>query len=395
MQLKTSWMTARKLAIGVISVTLLVGAGCKKSDNTAAQPGPRNDQQVANDIQAKINAETALNGQDIQVGVQNGVATLNGTVSDNASRALAANDSGTVAGVKTVINNLTVQSQTQAAATQPQAPVPPPIAPSKPPAPHRDRDSDPKGHRHHDPDANAGNGGNYPPPPDQGNDQVAQQQAPPPPQAAPEPVQTVAPPPPPPPRPVAKTVTIPAGTVVPIRITETLDSAHAQANDAFHGSLAGDLIVDGMIAVPQGSPIVGRVIDAKDAAHFKGSSLLSIELTQLNARGHEIPVVTDAYSKEGQGRGKNTAEKAGGGAALGAIIGALAGGGKGAAIGAAAGGGLGAGVNGVTRGQQVQIETESLVNFRLQSPVTVTTSQRLGGPRADETNNDAPQLERR
>ena len=86
------------------------------------------------------------------------------------------------------------------------------------------------------------------------------------------------------------------------------------------------------------------------------------------------------------GRGKNTAAKTGGGAALGAIIGALAGGGKGAAIGAVTGGGVGAGVNGVTRGQQVQIPSETLVSFHLQSPISVTTSKTVGGSRGDNPN---------
>jgi hypothetical protein len=88
--------------------------------------------------------------------------------------------------------------------------------------------------------------------------------------------------------------------------------------------------------------------------------------------------VTDAYDKQGAGRGKNTALKTGGGAAVGAILGGLLGGGKGAAIGAASGGGLGAGVNGVTKGQQVQIPTETLVTFHLQSPISVTTSNKVG-----------------
>jgi hypothetical protein len=143
-----------------------------------------------------------------------------------------------------------------------------------------------------------------------------------------------------------------------------------------------------MVAIPQGSSVTGRVIDAQDAAHFKGSALLSIELTAITARGQHIQVVTDSYAKQGAGRGKNTAAKAGGGAALGAIIGALAGGGKGAAIGAAAGGGLGAGVNGVTRGQQVEIQSETLVNFRLQSPISVTTAQSI-------RNYDNTQLQQR
>jgi hypothetical protein len=176
-------------------------------------------------------------------------------------------------------------------------------------------------------------------------------------------------------------------------MTDALDSASTQPGQTFRGTVAGDLIADGMIAIPQGATIVGRVVDAKDAAHFKGSALLSIELTQINAHGRQIAIVTDTFTKEGAGRGKNTATKAGGGAALGAIIGALAGGGKGAAIGAVTGGGVGAGVNAVTRGQQVQIPSETLVNFKLQSPVTVTTSRAVGAPR--EYGNDQPALEQR
>jgi hypothetical protein len=181
-----------------------------------------------------------------------------------------------------------------------------------------------------------------------------------------------------------------------VRITEALSSKDAQPNQVFHGSLAGDLIADGMVAVPQGAEVVGRVVDAKDAAHFAGSSLLSIELTQINTKSRQIPVVTEAYSKEGQGRGKNTAVKTGGGAAVGAIIGALAGGGRGAAIGAAAGGATGAGVNAVTRGQQVQIQPETLINFKLQSPITVTTTRALGQVRSfDDNTSTSPQLEQR
>jgi hypothetical protein len=181
--------------------------------------------------------------------------------------------------------------------------------------------------------------------------------------------------------------------VIPVRMIDSLNSETAQPGQSFRGTLAGDLIADGMIALPQGTLVTGRVADAKDAAHFKGSALLSLELTAIDGRGRSIPLVTDTYTKEGAGRGKNTAAKAGGGAALGAIIGALAGGGKGAAIGAVAGGGAGTAVNGVTRGQQVQISSETLVNFHLQSPVTVTTSRVLGGPRENDDNQ--PQLQPR
>jgi hypothetical protein len=192
---------------------------------------------------------------------------------------------------------------------------------------------------------------------------------------------------------VAKTVILPEDTVIPIRMIDALDSENAQPGQSFRGTLAGDLIADGMVALPQGTLVTGRVVDAKDAAHFKGSALLSLELTAIDARGRSIPLVTDTYTKEGPGRGKNTIAKTAGGAALGGIIGALAGGGTGAAIGAVAGGGAGTAVNGVTRGQQVQIPSETLVNFHLQSPVTVTTSRAIGAPRESEDNQ--PQLQPR
>ena len=346
--MKTAFLIRRGIPLTVLTGFLVLGAGCKNQPTPTAQevtpaaapqPTPRSDQQIGSDIQAKIGAESALTGQNIQISVANGVATLDGKVDNNASRALAAADSATVDGVRTVVNNLVVAPAKAAKA----APVP----------------------KRHKEVAQAA-----PPPP-----------PPPPPPPAQEPVQVVAPPPPPPPPPppVAKTVTLPTGTVIPIRMTDTLDSGKTQPNTVFHGSLAGDLIIDGMVVAKSGAAVTGRVIIAKDATHFAGSSELSIELTRIDTVDHPVDVVTDAFTKNGAGRGKNTAIKTGGGAAVGAILGGLLGGGKGAAIGAASGGGIGAGANGVTRGQQVQIPTETLVSFHLQSPISVTTSKKLGG----------------
>lgn len=356
-----------RAGLAILALVLIASSGCKN------QPSARTDQDLTSDIQAKINGESALSGQNIQVSVANGVATLNGTVTDEASRALAANDSGTVAGVRTVINNLTVQpGQPTSAPRQAQASPAPEPAQAAPPR-KRDRRSYSRQDRQQEAQI-------QPPAPVQPEADAA---PPPPPQA-----------PPPPPRPVVKEVTLPAGTVIPIRITETLDSKNAQPNDVFHGALAGDLGTQGVIAIPRGSAIVGRVVDVKEAAHFKGAAMLSIELTKLTARGQELTLVTDTYTKDAAGRGANTAKKAGGGAALGAIIGALAGGGKGAAIGALAGGAAGTGVNAATRGQQAVIATETLINFRLQSPITITVTI---PPTGGDNNGDIkdPQLQPR
>ena len=337
-------------AAAVLALSLAIG--CKHE----AAPAAPTDMQIAGGIQTKLSAEQALTGQEIHVAVQNGVATLSGTVTSDAARALAGTETGSIAGVKTVVNNLTVQTQ-QPVSSAPVMAAAPAQAPLQKPSARP------------------------------GRAPVQNQPAP---MSYPAPVQQAVvhtpPPPPAPPAPIVKQVTIPAGTDIPVRITETLDTKTTQTNDAFHGSLAGDLMADGVVAIPLGAPVLGRVVDAKEAAHFKGSAALSLELTQLTARGQRLTLATDAYSQQGAGRGKNTAIKAGGGAALGAIIGGLAGGGKGAAIGTLAGAGAGTGVNAATRGQQVVIPSETVVKFRLQSPITVTvTINPQGG-----TQNDAP-----
>jgi hypothetical protein len=126
-----------------------------------------------------------------------------------------------------------------------------------------------------------------------------------------------------------------------------------------------------MVVLAQGTSVTGHVDEAKDAAHFKGSASLTISLSAIDRHGERIQVATEPYTRQGEGRGKNTAEKTGGGAAVGAILGGIFGGGKGAAIGAAAGAGVGAGANTVTRGQQVQIASETIVRFKLSDPIVV------------------------
>ncbi len=352
---------------GAVLLVLVLGlaAGCR------LHAVGRSDQQIANDIQAKVAGEQAIAGQNIQVNVDRGVVTLTGTVADPASRALADYDTGSIAGVKTVINNLAVQP------AQP-APVPAVQATKSAPAPaatqRSAKETTPARVDTREEMAQAA-------PPPTVSQAVVQPEPP-------------SPKPPPPPQPVVKTVTLPAGTIIPVRITEELSSKSAQPNDAFHGSVAGNVEFLGVVAIPEGSSVIGRVVDAKDAAHFKGSALLSLELMEVRVRGEKMTLVTDSYTKEGEGRGKNTLAKSGGGAAFGSIIGAIAGGGKGAVVGGLAGGAAGTGVNAVTRGQQVVIPSETLIEFRLETDMTfkVTISPKASAP-ADETRE--PELQHR
>jgi len=364
-----AWKVFITRNIVVVSSLAFVLAGCKAKPAT-------DDATLSTQVQSRIASDTALSGQSIQAAVNNGVATLSGTVANDTARTVAGNDAAQVAGVRTVVNNLTVQGSpamapdTSAAAPPIPTPMPEPSRSSKP---------------------------NRAPAQTMARNEPERQQMPPsqpqPQQQAPAPVIQQAPPPPPPaPAPVVHNVTLQAGTTIPVRITQTLDSATTQTGDKFTGVVASDIVENGMVVLPAGTPVTGRVDEAKDATHFKGSSLLSISLTSISRRGERIDVATDSFSKQGEGRGKNTAEKVGGGAAVGAILGGILGGGKGAAIGATAGGGVGAGANTITRGQQVQIPSESVVRFRLANSVMVRVTS--GGPGSQESYGDRG-LERR
>ncbi|HEX4019884.1 MAG TPA: BON domain-containing protein [Acidobacteriaceae bacterium] len=340
------------LPLSAVAVALLLSTGCKKQPapqttqeiQPAAAPAPPTDSQITAQVQSQIAAEDALKNLPIQVQAANGVVTLSGKVNDDAARELAANDAAQVAGVKTVVNNLVVQ---------------PVRAAVVPPVRHKRRPQPP-------PPVVAEN--NPPPPPPVDNTV-----------APPPPVQTAPVAPPPPPQPVQQTLTIPAGTDIAVRTSETLQTGQTQPNTPFHASLTSDLIVNGLVAIPRGAPITGRVIDAKDATHFKGQSELSLELTKIKTQGTALTLVTNPLVRKGEARGKNTAMKSGGGALLGTLVGALAGGGKGALIGAAAGAGAGAGVNAVTKGEQVKIPSETILHFTLASPVQVTVTVPPGG----------------
>jgi hypothetical protein len=177
------------------------------------------------------------------------------------------------------------------------------------------------------------------------------------------------------PVPAGSMVTIPAGQPMLVRMIDSVDSSKNHVGDIFHASLETDLTVNGALVARKGTDVYGRLAEAKEAGHLAGSSELQLELTRMVIDGRDYPVVSSDYTLQGKGRGKNTAEKVGGGAALGAIIGAIAGGGKGAAIGAGVGAGAGGAVQVLTRGQQVKVPSETLLEFRLQQPATVAPVQ--------------------
>ena len=171
-------------------------------------------------------------------------------------------------------------------------------------------------------------------------------------------------------------VTLPAGQPLLVRMIDSVDSSKNHVGDIFHASLETDLNVNGTLVARRGSDVYGRLASADQGGKFSGKSELQLELTRLLIDGREYSLASSDYNLQGKSRGADSAKKVGGGAIVGAIIGGIAGGGKGAAIGAAAGGGTGAGVQVLTKGQRVKVPSETLLEFRLQQPATVTPTSR-------------------
>jgi hypothetical protein len=367
-------MKAKNLyAIAILTLALAAGVACSKP--------AKSDAQISGDVQNQLSSDNQLQGRQVAVQSSNGTVTLTGTVNSDAEKVAASNDASRVEGVKQVLNNLAVAAPQQAAAM----PAPEQQAAAEPePTKLRPSAAQPKPRTkpthtssNYSANQNSSSGST-----NQSANQTAMNAAP----TAPA-ITTPAPPAPP------KKVSIPDGTALSVRLTDPLDSEKNQTGDSFRATLNTPITVDDNVVIPDGADLEGRVVDVKSATHFKGASLLAVELTKVSFGGHSYQIHTNTWQKEGNARGKNTAAKVGGGAALGAIIGGIAGGGKGAAIGTIVGAGAGTGAQAVTHGEQIKLNAEQLMSFTLASPVTVlpSSTNRKGGTRLPVPNDTSDQ----
>jgi hypothetical protein len=164
-------------------------------------------------------------------------------------------------------------------------------------------------------------------------------------------------------------IVVPARTTITVSLGSALGSKLSQSGQTFSGTVARDVIADGIVAIPRGTPVSGTVVDAKPLGKFAGGAVLSLRIESMNVNGADMPVQTATRTFAAKGKGKRTAVMAGGGAALGGLIGGLAGGGKGAAIGLAAGAGAGGAGAAFTGNKDIVLPAESAVAFQLTRPL--------------------------
>ena len=328
------------------------------------QAATRSDADIQKDVEAAITASPVLNGQDIHAQTFGGGVTLTGYVDDEASKDLAKMVTSKVSGVRSVVNQLTIDpigaptdAESAANAQQPQADQqaqqqnapddqrsgvsqPPPDGYTPPPPGYPTVTKRPPY------DQGQGNA----PPLSQG--QYPQQQYP---QQAP-----------------GTPVQIPPGTILRVRLIQPLDSKSTGIGTLFETVSASDIYIGGVLAVPRGALLRGQVVDVRSVkGGLGGNSSLSLALNSIELEGRAYPLTSDVWVGNGPGKGGYSAGNMVGGAAIGAAIGGIAGGGAGAAIGAVVGGATGAVASSASSGPRVILPPETVLTFHLAAPIDV------------------------
>jgi hypothetical protein len=345
------------------------------AQDAAPAAGQRTDGQIEMDVVHALDASPVLKNDLITAATIQSEVTLAGTVSSQASKELAGSIAGQVAGVTKVNNNLKIgdpqQAQgaqpapaadsgdpnAQAAASQPEyGPVPPPQAYPQ---------------QNAQPDQNQGQA----PYPGQGQPQ----QAPYPParpQYAPYPQrqqqQQRAYNPPPTYEAPRGPVTIPQGTLLQVRTSEPVDGKRAKDGTPVQFTVIQDVAFGGVLAIPRGATVHGVVTESKRSGDLGGRPELALTLTSLDLGGQSYALNTDQFKVKGPNKAGRTVGNAFGGAILGALIGGAIGRGEGAAIGAGAGAAGGTAASAASPNTSVWIPAEALVDFHLNTPLTVS-----------------------
>ena len=166
-------------------------------------------------------------------------------------------------------------------------------------------------------------------------------------------------------------VTLPEHTAIHVTLDQALATNQNRPGDHFDATVNEPVVIDGKTVIPQGAHAEGLVMDAQHSGRFKGRARLELALQYVDVDGQNYDVHTVAHPRIGRDHKKHNLEWIGGGAAGGAIIGALAGGGTGALIGGPVGAGAGTTVALLTGKHDIKLRAETPLKFELAEPVTI------------------------
>ena len=334
--------------------------------NTAQQSAPT-DADIQSNVAYALTHDAQVGNQSVSASTSQGIVTLSGTVQTEAQRQQAETIAATVSGVRAVQNSITVTGQTTA---QAETAPPPPEEEQQQPAE----------------DQNTAQQMPPPPPPDQA------------PAAARAPYQQPSYNEYPPAQPASGPVTVAAGTLLNVRLSEPLDTANLQAGRFFQATAASDVYAGNVLAIPRGAVLQGKVVDLKPAGPLGGDAVLQLQLISANLGGNVYQIASDTWSSKGPNKAGYTAGNTVGGAAVGAVIGAIIGRGTGAAVGAGVGAAAGLGASAATHGPRLYLPVETVLGFHLATattvqPVSWQEAQRLAS--SVPPTQQAPRLVRR
>jgi hypothetical protein len=328
------------------------------------------DAQIEANVLKSLASAPELADQAIGSSTVYGVVTLSGSVETEAMRDKAEQLVANTDGVKKVIDELTIgtpapaqtgvstlpqdQAEQEDPNAQPSAEDQEPQTAASMPAPSYPRDSP-----HQEEQSN----GVPPTPPYSGYPSSSGYPPAPPPVRSANRIQQQA----------GRSVVVPAGTIIRVRINQAMDSRHSQPGTPFDGVVLNDIFSDGMVAVPRGATVQGRVSNTQPGGSLRGRGGIALELTDVTVDGHKYSFATTPWSHAGYDKTGQTVGTTAGLGAAGAMIGAIAGGGPGALLGAGLGAIAGLGVSSASRQGEATVPSEAIVSFRLAQQAALTT----------------------
>jgi hypothetical protein len=166
-------------------------------------------------------------------------------------------------------------------------------------------------------------------------------------------------------------VELPAGTRITVRMIDSVDSQVARVGDTFRAAVDEPVSLNGNTVIPRGADVVAKLVEEDQSGKITGRTTLKLVLSTVRVNDRNVDITTSDVVKESSSRTARSAGTIGGGAVLGAIIGAAAGGGKGAAIGAGSGAAVGTGAEVIGKGQRVKVPSETRLDFTLSYSVRI------------------------